>query len=96
MELEDLLGQAVTQFCYPYGEFNALHARLAAQAGYVAATTTQRSRESVGARSPQAWFELSRVPIVRSTHWPQFLLKLLSRYEDRHAQAPKTSTEAAS
>jgi hypothetical protein len=50
----------------------------------------------VGARSPQAWFELSRVPIVRSTHWPQFLLKLLSRYEDRHAQAPKTSTEAAS
>ncbi len=95
MELEDLLGQAVTQFCYPYGEFNALHARLAAQAGYVAATTTQRSRETVGERAAQAWFELSRVPIVRSTHWTQFLLKLLSRYEDRHDNAPKTRTQAA-
>ena len=95
-ELEELLGCAVTQFCYPYGEFNSTHLRLVQQAGYTAATTTVRSRESVGPRASADWFSLSRVPVVRSTHWPQFLLKLLSRYEDRHVKAPNPATQVDS
>jgi len=29
-------------------------------------------------------YELPRVPVVRSTSWPQFLLKIATSYEDRH------------
>jgi peptidoglycan/xylan/chitin deacetylase (PgdA/CDA1 family) len=86
-ELEDLLGCAVSQFCYPYGEFNASLSRRVDEAGYEAATTTLRSRERGGERAREEWFTLSRVPVVRSTHWPQFLLKILTRYEDQHAHA---------
>ena len=85
-ELEEITGEAVTQFCYPYGEFNAAHRTLVQEAGYLGATTTLRSREKVGSREPAQWFELARVPVVRSTHWPQFLLKLLTPYEDRHGR----------
>ncbi len=85
-ELEAITGEAVTQFCYPYGEFNAAHRAQVQAAGYLGATTTLRSRETVGSREPEAWFELARVPVVRSTHWPQFLLKLLTPYEDRHGR----------
>jgi peptidoglycan/xylan/chitin deacetylase (PgdA/CDA1 family) len=78
--LEDLLGRAVTQFCYPYGHYQALHANMVREAGYEAATTTQRGR----CHGPLDLWQLPRVPVVRSTSWPQFLLKLLTSYEDRH------------
>ena len=101
-ELEDLLGQAVTQFCYPYGEFNATHQSWVEEAGYAAATTTVRSRQRIGAREPMEWFALARVPVVRSTHWTQFLLKILTRHEDRHGahwalrpQSPDQSPDQA-
>lgn len=79
--LQDMLGRDVTQFCYPYGRYRAEHAAMAREAGYVAATTTVRSR----CHADADLFELPRVPVVRSTHWTQFLLKLLTAYEDRHA-----------
>jgi peptidoglycan/xylan/chitin deacetylase (PgdA/CDA1 family) len=82
--LESLLQAPVNQFCYPYGEFNDEIAHLVQAAGYEGATTTQRSRVKVGGvgGSPDV-FSLPRVPIVRSTLWPQFLLKTLTAYEDR-------------
>jgi peptidoglycan/xylan/chitin deacetylase (PgdA/CDA1 family) len=40
-QLEDLFGQEVRHFCYPYGDFNAEIAALVAQAGYSTACTTR-------------------------------------------------------
>lgn len=77
-ELENILQQAVTQFCYPYGHFLTPHEALVREAGYVAATTTARGR----ACHTDTLTALPRIPIVRSTHTAQFLLKILTRYED--------------
>jgi peptidoglycan/xylan/chitin deacetylase (PgdA/CDA1 family) len=84
-QLEEVLSSAVTQFCYPYGEFDASHISMVEDAGYLAATTTARSRviqplENMGLSR----FEVPRVPVVRSTHWIQFLMKICTGYEDRH------------
>ena len=76
--LENLLQKAVTQFCYPYGHFSPEHESLVSQSGYVAATTTQRGR----ACSTDRMTALPRIPVVRSTSSIQFLLKILTRYED--------------
>jgi peptidoglycan/xylan/chitin deacetylase (PgdA/CDA1 family) len=77
-DLENLLQKSVTQFCYPYGHFSPEHEVLVSQAGYVAATTTYRGR----ACSTDRMTALPRVPVVRSTNPIQFLLKVLTRYED--------------
>jgi peptidoglycan/xylan/chitin deacetylase (PgdA/CDA1 family) len=77
-DLENLLQKPVTQFCYPYGHFSPEHESLVAQAGYMAATTTHRGRACATDRMTA----LPRVPVVRSTYSIQFLLKVLTRYED--------------
>lgn len=82
LSLEALIQAPVEQFCYPYGEFNAQIASWVKEAGYAAATTTHRSRVKV--QSDMDLFALPRVPIVKSTMWAQFLLKLFTPYEDRH------------
>ena len=79
-ELEQLIGQPVQQFCYPFGHYLPTQIPLVEAAGYEAATTTQRGR--VHARDDL--FQLRRIPVVRSTAWPQFLLKCLTGYEDKH------------
>jgi hypothetical protein len=68
----------VEHFCYPYGFFEARHAAMAQDAGYQSATTTQRGKVPPGAD----FFQLHRIPVVRSTYLPQFLLKLLTGYEN--------------
>jgi peptidoglycan/xylan/chitin deacetylase (PgdA/CDA1 family) len=77
-DLENLLQKPVTQFCYPYGHFSPEHESLVSQSGYVAATTTHRGRACATDRMTA----LPRVPVVRSTYSIQFLLKVLTRYED--------------
>jgi peptidoglycan/xylan/chitin deacetylase (PgdA/CDA1 family) len=77
-DLENILQEDVTQFCYPYGHFLPAHEDLVLETGYVAATTTHRGR----ARGSDRLTALPRVPVVRSTHGIQFLLKVLSAYED--------------
>ncbi len=77
-DLENLLQKPVTQFCYPYGHFSPEHESLVSQSGYVAATTTHRGRACATDRMTA----LPRVPVVRSTYSLQFLLKVLTRYED--------------
>jgi peptidoglycan/xylan/chitin deacetylase (PgdA/CDA1 family) len=77
-ELTDILGEPVDHFCYPYGLYEARHAAMAQDAGYQSASTTRR-----GKVQPDAdLFQLHRIPVVRSTYMPQFLLKLLTGYEN--------------
>ena len=93
--LERRFGVEVHQFCYPYGDYDQSHASWVTGAGYLAATTTKRGRvqvpkfqqgaESVPLFDSAALFELVRVPVVRSTSVLQFLLKIATPYEDRHA-----------
>lgn len=78
-DLEAALGVPVNHFCYPYGGYGPVHVAQVQAAGFATATTTARGR--VSGSSPI--FELPRVPVVRSTTLPVFLLKLFSGYEDR-------------
>ena len=79
VDLQTLLGVEIQQFCYPYGDLDARHVAMVAQAGYTAATTTQRGR----AVWADGVYTLPRIPVVRSTSLPQFLLKCCTPYEDR-------------
>ena len=78
-ELEAVGGAAVSQFCYPYGRYEARHVQMARDIGFAAATTTQRSRCHQG----MDLLELPRVPVLRSTSLPVFWLKIATAYEDR-------------
>jgi peptidoglycan/xylan/chitin deacetylase (PgdA/CDA1 family) len=78
-DLEQALGTQVRHFCYPYGFHRPEHAAMVREAGYVTATTTQRSR----VRPSDDLFELPRVPVLRTTSLPLLWLKLATGYEDR-------------
>jgi len=82
-DLQALIGAEVQQFCYPYGEYCAEHVSMVRQAGYTCATTTKRGL--IDERNTQAYdlLELPRVPVVRSTSWIQFLLKITTTYENK-------------
>lgn len=79
--LQQLLGCEVRHFCYPYGRYEDTHAQMAREAGYASATTTQRGRVQVG----DDVFKLKRIMVARATHPLQFLLKVLTRYEDKRS-----------
>ncbi|MEO7073229.1 MAG: polysaccharide deacetylase family protein [Rhodanobacter sp.] len=81
VDLEDRLGSAVAQFCYPYGDVDNRVAAVAREAGFEAATTTRRGRALAGA---DLW-RLPRVQIARHHLLPQFAARVLTRYEDRRA-----------
>jgi peptidoglycan/xylan/chitin deacetylase (PgdA/CDA1 family) len=87
LDLEDVLGQPVDQFCYPFGIYDQRHVAMVAQSGYLAATVTQRGQVLRGTDI----FQLRRIPVVRSTYWPQFLLKVLTGYENKHIPNGTTS-----
>jgi len=82
-ELEDRLGFAVTQFCYPYGDYDERAIDATRAAGYAAATTTDRGR-ATSAPSTDLW-RLPRIQIARHHLLPQVATKVLTRYEDRRA-----------
>jgi len=69
----------VAHFCYPFGMFAPPHVAMARAAGYASATTTLRGKVQPG----DDLFQLVRVPIVRSTYLPQFLLKVFTSYENQ-------------
>lgn len=77
--LEQLGGAPVTAFCYPYGKFTPALADCVRDSGYHSATTTARGL----VRPDDDPFALPRVAVVRSTLLPRFLLKSLTRLEDR-------------
>lgn len=80
-ELEDRLGTAVSQFCYPYGDHDERVVDAARNAGYDAATTTHRGR----ARSGGDLWRLPRIQVARHHVLAQVAAKLVTGYEDRRA-----------
>ncbi|WP_255368904.1 polysaccharide deacetylase family protein [Polaromonas sp. OV174] len=78
-ELESVVGQPVQHFCYPYGHYEPKHVTMAAELGFVTATTTQRSR----CHAHTDLLQIPRVPVLRSTSLPVFWLKIATAYEDR-------------
>jgi peptidoglycan/xylan/chitin deacetylase (PgdA/CDA1 family) len=78
-DLETLTGTTVTQFCYPYGDLDERISSAVKNAGFDAATTTQRGRARVGDNH----FLLRRILVSGSTLPHLFLLKLLTDYEDK-------------
>lgn len=81
VDLEDRIGSAVTQFCYPYGDADDRVVAAVREAGYAAATTTRRGRAVAGA---DLW-QLPRIQVARHHVLPQFAARVLTRYEDRRA-----------
>jgi peptidoglycan/xylan/chitin deacetylase (PgdA/CDA1 family) len=79
VELESLIGQPVTQFCYPYGDLDERVVNVTRKAGYDAATTVQRGRARVGG-DPML---LRRILVGGSTLPHLFLMKLMTQYEDK-------------
>ncbi len=77
--LSEMLGAEVTAFCYPYGDFEPEHQRLAQEAGYTNATTTARGLAEIS----DDFYALPRVGIWRTTPLFRFLLQCLSQHENR-------------
>lgn len=77
--LEDALGGPVTQFCYPYGDWNERSVEMVREAGFEAATTTLRGR----ARPGDDLFHLRRVLVGGHNLLHLFIMKLVTDYEDR-------------
>jgi peptidoglycan/xylan/chitin deacetylase (PgdA/CDA1 family) len=80
-ELEDRVGKRVTQFCYPYGDYDGRSINAARQAGFDAATTTDRGRAEAG-DGVDLW-RLPRIQVARHHLLPQVAVKVLTGYEDR-------------
>lgn len=78
-DLEALTGAPVTQFCYPYGDLDDRVVAAVRGAGYSAATTVNRGR----ARPGDDLMLLRRVLISGSNMLYLFVIKLLTKYEDK-------------
>jgi peptidoglycan/xylan/chitin deacetylase (PgdA/CDA1 family) len=82
-ELEQHLDAPVTQFCYPYGDYDERAVATARKAGFAAATTTDRGRASPG--SDIDLWRLPRIQVARHHLLPQVAARILTRYEDKRA-----------
>ena len=78
-ELEQGLNTQVNHFCYPYGQYTKKIVDMVKAAGYITATTVQRSR----VYAEDDLFELPRVSVGRHNHLLAFLMKLIATYEDK-------------
>jgi peptidoglycan/xylan/chitin deacetylase (PgdA/CDA1 family) len=79
LSLEDRFGVPVSQFCYPWGDFDDRVVAAVREAGFVGATTTVRGRARPGVDP----FRIPRVHVLNQ-HWlPQFALKVSTAYGDR-------------
>ncbi|HEY0120353.1 MAG TPA: polysaccharide deacetylase family protein [Rhizobium sp.] len=72
--LEDMLDEGVSSFCFPYGDEMPLDRVLAYEAGYSAATTTQRGRAGRN-HDP---FGLPRATVRRNDSWLHFIRKCIA------------------
>jgi len=78
--LETQFNCSIEHFCYPYGSYNNEITAIVKKAGYTTATTVNRGR----AKSDNNFLTLPRVPITHRTFAHLFLMKILSKYEDKH------------
>jgi hypothetical protein len=80
LDLENQFDCSVEHFCYPYGSYNNEIVAITKRAGYSTATTVSRGR----VKFDDNLFTLPRVPITHRTFFHLFLMKILSKYEDKH------------
>ena len=80
LDLESMFDCCIDDFCYPYGDYNDEIVKITKKAGYKTATTVNRSRANIKGNL----LTLPRVPITHRTFAHLFLMKILSKYEDRH------------
>lgn len=78
-EIEDKFGVVVEHFCYPYGRYSERDRNMVKEAGYSTGTTTHRGRVHPTADH----FLLPRAMVAQATQPWQFLLKILTTYEDK-------------
>ena len=79
LDLEQLIQQPVSQFCYPYGSFDPRVAAAVKAAGFAAATTTRRGRATAGSDL----YSLPRIMVAGHHLLPVLAGQLLTRYEDK-------------
>jgi peptidoglycan/xylan/chitin deacetylase (PgdA/CDA1 family) len=77
--LEKKFNTQVVDFCYPFGRFNEQIYDLVQDSGYTSATSMKRGR--VNSKSNR--FILPRIPINHHTLPHLFILKILTKYEDK-------------
>ena len=78
-KLEKEFQLKIDDFCYPFGEYKDREKKFIEKCGFKTAVTTNRSRLA----ESDDLLELPRVHIFRSTWIHLFLLKVISKYEDR-------------
>ena len=78
-DLERQFNISIEDFCYPFGKFDEYICNVVKGAGYSTATTMVRGR----ANKDSNYFKLPRIPITYHTLPHLFLIKLLTKYEDR-------------
>ena len=78
-DLEHMFKVSIKDFCYPFGRFNETLVKIIKEAGYKTATTMVRGRAGVQSNK----LTLPRIPITHHTLPHLFLLKILTRYEDK-------------
>jgi peptidoglycan/xylan/chitin deacetylase (PgdA/CDA1 family) len=77
--LEKEFQQSIDHFCYPYGKYNQEITKIVKESGFKTATSSNRGV----IQNPNNLFELKRIPITFHTLPHLFLIKLLSKYEER-------------
>jgi peptidoglycan/xylan/chitin deacetylase (PgdA/CDA1 family) len=80
--LEQKLNKRIQHFCYPYGKFTKTNVDMVDGAGFETATTTARGR----VHATTHMLTLQRVPVLRSTSLPVFLMKIATAYEDNKSK----------
>jgi peptidoglycan/xylan/chitin deacetylase (PgdA/CDA1 family) len=79
IDLEKRFKIPINHFCYPYGNFNNSIINVIKKAGYSTATTTKRGRS----KHTNNLLALPRVQVTHHTLPHLFLLKILTKYEDK-------------
>jgi len=78
-DLEDLLGDTVSSFCYPYGDLDERAIFAVRQAGYRCAVATHKGL----ALDEDNLYALPRISIIRSNHIVRFYQKVATTLEHR-------------
>jgi len=76
-DLESIIQAPVTQFCYPYGDYDETTRRIVETAGFVAATTIVKGR----ARPSDTPFDYPRIYISGVYFLPSFILRVFTRFD---------------
>lgn len=85
LDLEKTFKMKIFDFCYPYGKFNNKVYSIVKASGYKSATSMVRGR----ADKSSDILVLPRIPVNYRTMPYAFIMKILTKYEDRRAHLIK-------